>query len=376
MASGGMDGLPVPLIIDTLSFDMRQEQRLKDMEKRMQDEVRKKKKEWEREVDKMKVEFLTLHAADKHWGSDELINDPLISKRRGSTDVLDPKKMKTMFLEYPDTGSRRFKLRFNLCGFERKSVRVSTDGDRIQVAAVRHEEQDNGKMVEKHYVRKIEKPREVDCSKLKSYYTQDNILIVEAPLPPVTLNLRKLSHSPSHSSHGSCHSSHASSRSRSPSSSPSTPQAKHKFGLPQFLGNDGEKVMSLLVDIGLVFKPKDITLQVIKDNRIQVKAKNEIRTTDRLSKNKFFKEYELSEKIETLTLRGGLTENGKLIVGALCKGHPLFNKKDFQEAAANVEKHINDKNCTVPCNVLDLASFPPTHTVLAGSSDFNSENNG
>ena len=151
-----------------------------------------------------------------------------------------------------------------------------------------------------------------------------------------------------------------------------------KYGVPTFSGKDGETVLSLTVDIGHAFKPKDITVQVIKDNRIQVKAKNELRTSDRFAKNKYFKEWELPEKIETLSLRGGLSEDGKLIVGALCKGHPLFNKKDSGETTENVEKHINDKNKTIPCNVLDLASFPPIMSAMAGSTsaETNSENNG
>lgn len=374
MAASSGDGLPVPLIMDSYTFDMRQEQRLKEMEKRMQDEVKKKKKEWEREVDKMKHEFLTLHRSDREWGSDELINDPLIAKRRGSTDVLDLKKMKTMFLDYPDHG-RRFKLRFDLKDFERKSVRVSTEPDRIIIRAQKVEEDDEGKPVTRNYHRKLEKPKEVDLTKLKSFLTKDNILIVEAPTP-LSLNLRKFSHSPS--SHGSYQSSHASSRSRSPSSSPSTPKAMPKYGVPTFTGKDGETVLNLMVDIGNAFKPKDITVQVIKDNRIQVKAKNEMRTSDRFAKNKYFKEWELPERIETLSLRGGLSEDGKLIVGALCKGHPLFNKKDAAETTENVEKHINDKNKTIPCNVLDLASFPPIVAATAGSCENNSsaESNG
>ena len=43
------------------------------------------------------------------------------------------------------------------------------------------------------FVRKVEKPKEVDHTKLKSTLTTDGILVVEAPLPPATLNLRKAS---------------------------------------------------------------------------------------------------------------------------------------------------------------------------------------
>jgi hypothetical protein len=52
-----------------------------------------------------------------------------------------------------------------------------------------------------------------------------------------------------------------------------------------------------------------------------VRAKHEEKTLERLSKSKFSKEYELSEKIETYSLTGGLASDGRLIVGAYAKGH-------------------------------------------------------
>lgn len=355
MATGGDNGLPVPMVHDTLTFQGRQAMRLKEMEKRIEEEVRKKKKDWEREVEKMREEFLHLYPSERQWGSEELLNDPLVCKRRGSTDILDAKKMKTLFLEYPDTG-RRYKIRFDVSGFDPKNVKVSTDGERIVVKATRMEDIDgSGKKSLREYNRKIERPKEVDSSKLKSFLTCDGVLIVEAPLPPRSLSLRKLSHSPSHSSQGS----HASSRSRSPSNSPRTPSSMPKVGVPTFQDINGERRLCLILEIGNTFKPKDITVQIIKENRIQVKAKHEERTSERLSKSKFFKEFELTEKIEPFSVRGGLTDVGKLMIGAMAKGHFQGTKKDAGETVA---LDINDKS--TPCNVLDLASFPPTNVAL------------
>jgi len=188
----GGEMVQVPLIHDTMSFDSRQASRLKDMERRVEQEMKRKKREWEREVERMREEFLELHPSDKVWGSDELLNDPLIAKRRGSTEVLNTRKMKTLFLDYPDTG-RRYKLRFNVAGFEPKDVFVTTDGDRIVVRATKSEEDESGATVQREYCRKIQKPKDVDPTKIKSYLTSDSILIVEAPLPPTSLNLRKVS---------------------------------------------------------------------------------------------------------------------------------------------------------------------------------------
>lgn len=61
--------------------------------------------------------------------------------------------------------------------------------------------------------------------------------------------------------------------------------------------------------------------QVIKDNKIWIWAKHEEKTPERLTKSKFSKEYELGEKIETHTLTGVLTPDGRLTVGAFAKGH-------------------------------------------------------
>jgi len=63
------------------------------------------------------------------------------------------------------------------------------------------------------------------------------------------------------------------------------------------------------------------TVQVIKENRIQIYAKNYAKTKERQSKNKFIKDYELGEKIDTFSLQGGLTAEGKLIISAYAKGH-------------------------------------------------------
>jgi len=142
-------------------------------------------------------EFLQLYPVDKVWGSDEMLNDPLVARRCGSTDILDAKKMRTLFMDYPDSG-RRYKLRFNVAGCDPKSVRVSTDGDRIVVRATRYDDEagggggGGGGGEGREYCRKIQKPKDVDHTKFKAYLSSDSVLVVEAPVPPSSLNLRKV----------------------------------------------------------------------------------------------------------------------------------------------------------------------------------------
>lgn len=362
-ASAG-DVVHVPVVQDSMTFESRQSTRLKEMEKRVEAEIKKKKRDWEKQVERMREEFLELYPTDKVWGSDESIHDPLILKRRGSTDHLDYKKMKTLFLDYPDTG-RRFKIRFNVFGYDLKTIRVTTDGDRIIVRATKHEDAGGGGggVVEREFCRKIWKPKEVDHSKLKSYLTSDFILIVEAPLPPTSLNLRKAIHSPSHS-HGSL----ASSRSRSPSNSPcvETPSSKEKVGVPIFREDDGHRRMHLVVEVGPTFKPHDITVQVIKENKILVKAKHEEKTIDRLSKSKFSKEYELGEKIETYSLTGGLSGDGKLVIGAFAKGHGDGIRGMM--GGGGDDQDDGEDGALEPCNVLGRASAPAAAASSSSSS--------
>jgi len=123
-------------------------------------------------------EFLQLYPVDKVWGSDEMLNDPLVARRCGSTDILDAKKMRTLFMDYPDSG-RRYKLRFNVSGCDPKSVRVSTDGDRIVVRATRYEE--DGGADGREYCRKIQKPKDVDHTRFKAFDGREYCRKIQKP---------------------------------------------------------------------------------------------------------------------------------------------------------------------------------------------------
>lgn len=140
---------------------------------------------------------MELYPADRVWGSEEMLSDPLVKERCGSTDKLDAKKMRTLFMDYPDSG-RRYKIRFNVANCDPKSVRVSTDGDRIVVRAMKYfTNKDNASSDDLtpsagyECCRKIQKPKDVDHTKFKAYLTADSVLVVEAPVPP-SLNLRKV----------------------------------------------------------------------------------------------------------------------------------------------------------------------------------------
>jgi len=96
----------------------------------------------------------------------------------------------------------------------------------------------------------------------------------------------------------------------------------------------------------------------------QVKARHEERTSERLSRSKFSKDYELAERVERQSLRAGLTPDGKLMIAALIKGHAAGLSK--HAARELIIDEMNARSDNEPCNVLDLSSFPPT--AIANSS--------
>ena len=57
---GGKHLTTVPLVKDSLTFEGRQANRLREMERRIESEMRRKKRDWEREVERMRWISLSL----------------------------------------------------------------------------------------------------------------------------------------------------------------------------------------------------------------------------------------------------------------------------------------------------------------------------
>lgn len=123
-----------------------------------------------------------------------------------------------------------------------------------------------------------------------------------------------------------------------------------------------------------------LELQVIKDNRIEVRAKHEEKTIERLCKSKFAREYELGEKIETLSLTGGLATDGRLYVGAYAKGHGAADDSGKTEepdaeaeadADADADAAAGDTSNAATASTDDdgdAAPLQPCNVLAAGTS--------
>ncbi len=392
--------IEVPCKRDSLTFDAKQVKLLEQMERNMQHEVKRAQKKWESEVGLMYKEFLQLYPVDQDWGSDEFLKSSLVKRRVGDTDILDTEQMKTLYYKNPVTGKRTFKLRFRVEEFEKNSIEVTLETDRIVVTALRKEdvesiddekekeeekkeetkeEMEGGKEVKgqkkvvglekkkvtpiagaRPYVRKIQLPSDVQRN-IKSFLTIDGVLIVEAPAKRKAKRVSSRSKSPSTSHHTSSprasprgspyspksHTSSHHSGSRGPGASgDDEPPPLPRPGLPVFRHVDGVMQMALIIELGTMFHPRDVTVEASTNHTIMVKAKHTEMTSERFSKYKFKKIYELSQSIQRPSLRAGLTPDGLLIVAALAKGENMttsissINLKSL--CPANTQCYIDD----------------------------------
>lgn len=315
---------------DALTFDDLQKNRLRQMERRIEADTRRRGRHLKKEIERMRQKFLELEAND------------------GGVVVDSTKTAAAAALDCPvDAGRRRFKVQFNMAGYSRKTIVVTTDGEKIRVAASRIVQLENGGSEERQYTRTVEKPPEVDQAKLRSYLTIDDVLIVEASssfdLGGHVIHRSRSAGSGSRLPTTTCQSSSSSSSSSNNSGGSyggggTASSGKEKIGAPVFRDEDGRRRMRLIVDIGTAFQANDIHVQVIKENKILVKAKREKKSLELKSKHKFCKEFELSEKLEIRSLRGALQNDGRLVVSAFGK----ISKKNLLKSSSDGANNTDD----------------------------------
>ena len=111
---------------------------------------------------------------------------------------------------------------------------------------------------------------------------------------------------------------------------------------------------------------------MIKENRLVIRGRHEERTSELVSKSKYSKEFDLGERIDDESVRGGFSQDGRLFVTAVVKGHgqTVSETSNADERDDVTEILLADARGVqlIPCNVLDLASFPPSITTSASAA--------
>lgn len=182
-----------------------------DMQKTMEDELERRKKDWESEVERMQGDFFQMDTgpASKDTAKDlkvvhgtsstkrtpggvEIVHEDSLRQSPGSggAEIFDICNNKNLYNEMPD-GSRTFKLRFDVHGFESDEISVRAEGDKLNVNA-KHEDQvsKGGGKTARQFNRQVDIPYNVDPDKIVSHLSSEGILSVEAPIEDVPKVIR------------------------------------------------------------------------------------------------------------------------------------------------------------------------------------------
>ena len=312
-----------------------------EMQRNMEDELERRRKDWEKEVERMQHDFFNIKTPTTSAGqlSDEefdnvsrnvtvKLGSSPVSVRSPTTSVVEMNNTKSNFVDLAD-GSRMYRLRFDVAGFESSEVKVKAEGQKLFVAAWREIDHGNGHKSTKQFNRQIDIPDSVNPDDLVATVSDDGYLNIEGVVEETRRTPEPML-SPPH------YYSVVSSRKRSPPGSPRvapitpimTPVSPHLttttvVGSPSRYGSTNPMVVSvndtrklkMAVDIGAEFHAPEVTIKVV-GTKIQVHARHEETIGGRTSKREFSREFDLPERLEETTVRAVLGDDGKLVIGA------------------------------------------------------------
>ena len=170
-----------------------------DMQRNMEDELEKRRHDWEKEVEQMQHDFFQLKSKDssKSLSSGEYSSspgrdrdvavsshmsvNPLKPVGPAGNDIFDISNRKNLYTDMPD-GSKMFKMRFDVRGFDPEEISVRADGSKMTVTAKKEEEYGGKNKNTRQYNRQADIPEDVDPDSITSALSPDGILTVEAPV--------------------------------------------------------------------------------------------------------------------------------------------------------------------------------------------------
>ena len=178
-----------------------------NMQKSMEDEMERRKKDWENEVERLQGDFFNMNTtnqpaqdneisnlsvshektfggAKRTPGGVEIVREDALTQSPGGTEIFDL-ATKNLYNEMPD-GTRFFKLRFDLHGFKPNEISVRAEGDKLSVFAKHEEQVGKGGKTARQFNRQVDIPYNVDPDKLESHLSTEGILSVEAPIEEVS----------------------------------------------------------------------------------------------------------------------------------------------------------------------------------------------
>eukprot|EP00918_Siedleckia_nematoides_P062930 GHVU01137076.1.p1 GENE.GHVU01137076.1~~GHVU01137076.1.p1 ORF type:complete len:538 (+),score=67.27 GHVU01137076.1:80-1693(+) len=171
------------------------------MQKNMEDELEKRRTDWEKEVETMQQDFFktklnpvngtesksttkeTISSPHGHGGGGYTVPVKKASSSVGA-EIFDIMNSKSLYSELPD-GTRVYRVRFDVKDFEPDEIHVKAEGKKLTVKAKHQEGSESGNKTTKQFNRSVDLPDGVDPDELMSYLSGEGILTVEAPVEEV-----------------------------------------------------------------------------------------------------------------------------------------------------------------------------------------------
>ena len=306
------------------------------------------REQWEKETNALQREFFSLKPGEtlfesKGGGTDRVRNNSA-NATVGNMNV-------TGVSVDADELTTSFKARLDMSGFSESDISINIKNNKLIVYAKQDIVQ-KGKNVSKEFSRQIEIPKFVDHDTLKSTVGRDGILEIEGMSGESQLGQGQGSRSPEHviETHilkdDNDHLSNSdlthllqtmelqtkleyppnpnSRKCLNVSTNKDIPglnadtSTQNQQGKSRTLRihQDGVERVKLIVDIGAVFKPEDVTIATM-NNKLFVMAKHEENRSDfKKCKKEYSKEFEIPENVDLSSITASVSMDGKVIVRA------------------------------------------------------------
>lgn len=234
----------------------------------------------------------------EEWGSRESLDDDTTKKLYRGTGA-------GAVVESQANGAGRvFSMNFDVKDYRPEDISVTVEDETLVVQAKRKIEKDGG-VSTKEFSRKIKIPPDVDPEKLTSSLTSDGILTVEAPAPPE-------------------YGAGATDRQITETSSTGPgemdrPDSSIPLDTPIFSSSpdpSGRRSMQLRLEVGSPYTPDDIVVK-LEGRTLIVEAIHEEKSKGRTSKTSMQRDFDLSEDIDLSTVQAMMRSNGQLYITAL-----------------------------------------------------------
>lgn len=164
-----------------------------NMQQQMEFELERRRKDWEKEVEKMQEDFFNVKIPKEGNNINKNVNKTIeVKSEKGHVpkssfnkgDIFEIGNAKTIYNDKPD-GSKVVTFKFDVTGFDPSAMTVRAEGNNIMVSAEYEEEHYPGNKNTRKHNRQVDIPPGVDPDDFTSYLSADGILTVEAPVKDI-----------------------------------------------------------------------------------------------------------------------------------------------------------------------------------------------